>query len=252
MDKQELIKSILEWEPSRHRGILEGLDIATLKDVLAQVVTDWREAQATKLLDIQIEIEDKRDDFKRSQFEAARRQREYAAQANEGENKRVFQIAARQLGFSEAEANLSVLQAALGILTVYNIQQFLVANPTALAPAAPEQIEQWGKEAAAEAIKANNARLLRMSPLELRQAVKAESEQRSQAAHRTEVAQMVKTTEERDAAIGFNPIPAQNSEGVALDARFFINLAETNMALYRNYLKKHGSANITARLNGVR
>jgi hypothetical protein len=252
MDKQQLINDILAWSPVQDRQILETMNIEMLKNVLANAVTTFQEQQAERLLDIKLERATQQDEYKRKQFEAGYQQRRAEATANEKENKRVFSLAARQYGFSEAEANFSVLQSALGTLTSYAIQQFLATNPTALAPAAPEQIEQWSQEREAQRVKDYNKRLLTASPYELREIAKQEHEQRGQA-KQAEIDRMIKETDNRDASVGFQPIPERNLEtGEFLDSGYFMRLSNTNMAGFRQAIKKWGSANVTARIRGTR
>jgi hypothetical protein len=243
MDKQQLISDILAWEPSRHRGILEGLDVSTLKDVLAQVVTDFQKAKAERLLDIQIEREDVAAAHKLSQWEFGYRQREAEATANLQENKRVFPLAARQFGFSEVEANFSVLVQALGTLTLYNIQQFLAANPTTLAPATPEQLQQWAKESAA----AHQQYLNTLPPGHPDR--QADIEQRRALAQQAEEKRRLDTMRVRDDSLGFPVLPEINLEtGERLDSAYFTRLTNLDMGKFRRYMKQYGSSQITEAL----
>ena len=245
MDKQQLISDILAWSPVQERKILEAMDTTRLKDVLAHVVTAFTEEQEERVLQAQADIAANRFAHQLGISEA-RKPLLYAERlALEKENRAVFSSAARELGFSGIEANYSVLVQALGELTVYGIQKWIAERPETLVPATPAEIEQRRLEA----IAAHNQMLRNASPLELRELVRQEAEARRTAAHRTERMTMIETTEKRDAAIQFTALPTHNAEGVALDARFLKALPADS---YRQYVRKYGSANITARLNGVR
>jgi hypothetical protein len=56
IDKQELIETILKWEPTRHRGILAGLDSTTLKNILAEIVEAVVDERQERMDQAQAEI----------------------------------------------------------------------------------------------------------------------------------------------------------------------------------------------------
>jgi hypothetical protein len=133
---------------------------------------------------------------------------------------------------------------------MFGIRQWLEnsGGRLALVPATPTELQ----EREAERIKAYNQRLLNASPLELKELARQERETRK-TAQQVEIERMVKATEERDASIGFPKLPEINSEtGERLDAAYFKKLSDTDMGKFRNYMRRYGSSNITARLNGVR
>jgi hypothetical protein len=82
------------------------------------------------------------------------------------------------------------------------------------------------------------------SPLELRQAARAESEQRRIEAQQTEEARQAAVRE--IAASGFDPIPERNQvTGEKLDSQYFIRLSNTDIGKFRNMIRRYGAAQIT-------
>jgi hypothetical protein len=74
------------------------------------------------------------------------------------------------------------------------------------------------------------------------------ADRRTQARHE-QLSQQIHGRELMDAQQGFPPLPTLNQHGQAIDAAFLKNL---DGPTYKLYVRKHGFANLTARLNGVR
>lgn len=55
-----------------------------------------------------------------------------------------------------------------------------------------------------------------------------------------------------DAQIGFLPLPEVNQQGEKIDVAYLTRISNTNLQLFKNYIGKHGAANLTARLRGIR
>ncbi len=249
IQKQELIESIENWAPGKaDRKILESKTIDQLKDILAEAVTTFQEEKEERLLQTQAERAANRALHEWNTAQAQEPQRKAEAVERERSNRCVFAEAAKTLGISGVEANYSVLVQALGELSVFGIRDFLTANPTALVGATEKELQ----EREAERIKQHNQRLLNAGPIELREATRQESEERRALAQRQEIERRITVQEERDKAIGFDPLPSHNSEGQVIDRAYLLRLADSDIKKYRLFCSHYGSANITARLNGVR
>jgi hypothetical protein len=244
IEKQELIDSVQRWAPGKYdSALLDRQSVEQLKNILASAVEDFQRTQAERLLDIEIEREDNRAAHKQSQWESEYQQRQAEARANEAENKRVFPIAARQFGFAEVQANFTVLVDALGTLTVYGIQQFLATNPTVLAQATPEVLEQRNKEAAA----AHQQYLNGLPPGHPDR--QADIEQRRAQAQQAEADRRLKAMRVRDESLGFPVLPEINLEtGERLDSAYFMRLTNTDMGRFRSYMRLYGSSQVTEAL----
>jgi hypothetical protein len=134
-------------------------------------------------------------------------------------------------------------------LSVFGIREFLSANPTALVQATPTELQ----EREAERIRQHNQMLLNASPLELKELARQEAEQRRQAAQRAEQERQIAGREAADAAFGFPPLPETNQiTGEQIDAAYLTRISNTNLQLFKNFIRKHGAANVTARLRGIR
>jgi hypothetical protein len=257
IQKQDLIDSIEKWAPGKYeRALLDRQSVDQLRVILAGAVEDFVDGQQDRLDQVQADIQVEKVMHQLRQRQAQEPQRQAEVAELERRNRRIFLEAAKELGFATIEANYSLLVQELKELSVFDIRQFIYAYPTggvyALVPATPDQIEQWTQERETARIKAHNQKLLKASPLELRELVHQEAEARRTAAHRTEVAQMIQTTEKRDAAIGFPFLPTHNAEGQAIDRAYLLRLADADIKRYRLFCTHYGSAAITARLNGVR
>ncbi len=85
------------------------------------------------------------------------------------------------------------------------------------------------------------------SPLELRQAARAEAEQLRVEAQQAEEARQAAAREV--AAQGHDPIPEFNQvTGEKLDSQYFIRLSNTDIGKFRNMIRRYGAAQITKAL----
>ena len=262
IQKQELIDSIERWAPGKtDRKILDGKSVDQLKDILAAAVTAFTEEQEDRLLEIQADIAANRAAHQLRLAQATEPQRQEEAADQEKENRRVFASAAKELGFSSSvDANFSVLVSALETLSVSGIRQFLSANPMALVGATELELQQheaeriWElQQREAERIRQHNQMLLNADPITLKRLAQEEAEARRAQAQRVEAERQIAARESTDAAFGFPPLPEVNQmAGEKIDAAYLTQISNTNMQLFRNYIRKHGAANVTARLRGIR
>jgi len=90
------------------------------------------------------------------------------------------------------------------------------------------------------------------SPQELRQAARTEAEQRRIEFQRAEAERQIAAREQMDAAVGYPPLPEFTGDGQKLDAAWLNRISNTNLQLFKNFMRKYGAANLTARLRGIR
>lgn len=118
-----------------------------------------------------------------------------------------------------------------------------------LGPASDEHIVQWTREAQEER---RDYLVNQATPDDLRKIARAEAEQRRIQAVQQETERQIAAREQMDAAYGFPPLPEFNAEGVKIDAAYLNKISNTNLQLFKNLMRKHGAANLTARLRGIR
>jgi hypothetical protein len=97
----------------------------------------------------------------------------------------------------------------------------------------------------------------RASPSELRARARWETEQRRAEAIRQEDQRKIAYREQLDAQAGYQPLPATDQLGRAIDSAYLIRLSNadrysTEFQRFKNYIKVFGAANVTARLRGIR
>jgi hypothetical protein len=129
------------------------------------------------------------------------------------------------------------------------IDQALQSGLIHLGPASEAHILQWTREAAEER---QDFLINQATPEQLRATAKAEAEQRRIQAQREEAERQIAARETMDAAYGFPPLPEFNQHGENLDAAYLNKISNTNLQLFKNLMRKHGAANLTARLRGIR
>ncbi len=175
-------------------------------------------------------------------LDPAKRKQAEAAQAEK--DREIFNAFARSHGFSEVEANYLLAKSVLGDgLDRYTLAQAVQSNALQLAPASQEDLAQFRQDAAEER---QDFLINRATPLELRQAARYESEQlRGQQQH---AARQVQIREQKEAGVGYPPLPNEAQDGQAIDRMFLLRLPKE---LYARFCSKYGFAAITARLNGV-
>jgi len=118
-----------------------------------------------------------------------------------------------------------------------------------LGPASDEHARQWAQEDQEER---QDFLINQASPQELRQAARSEAEQRRDHAVQQETERQIAAREQMDAAYGFPPLPEFNAEGTKLDAAYLNKISNTNLQMFKKLMRKHGAANLTARLRGIR
>ncbi len=131
----------------------------------------------------------------------------------------------------------------------YKLAQAVQSNALQLAPAPPEELEQFRQDAAEER---RDFLINQASPQELRQAARSEAEQRRIQFQRAEAERQIAFREQKDAAVGYPPLPEVNGEGQKIDAAYLNKISNTNLQLFKNLMRRHGASNLTARLRGIR
>ena len=176
-----------------------------------------------------------------------RKQKE-AAEAQAEQDRETFNQFARENGLSECESNHLLVKSVLGHgFDRYKLAQAVQSNALQLAPAPPEELAKFQRDAYEERVDwlTNSA-----TPLELRQAARQESEQGRAQQQRT--AQQVKIREQKESAVGYHPLPEVGPDGQKWDRAYLLTLASTDIQQYKHLCSYHGFAEITARLNSVR
>jgi hypothetical protein len=147
-------------------------------------------------------------------------------------------------------AALNLLRQELGAnFDSTQVAQALQSGLIGLSPASEEHILQWTREAQEEH---QDYLINQASPQELRAIAKTETEQRRIQAQREEAERQIAVREQTDAAYGFPPLPEFNQHGEKIDAVYLNKISNTNLQLFKNLMRKHGAANLTARLRGIR
>jgi hypothetical protein len=118
-----------------------------------------------------------------------------------------------------------------------------------LGSASDENILRWTREDQEER---QDYLINQATPEELRRARDQESERRRIEFQRAEAERQIAAREQMDAAVGYPPLPEFNSAGEKLDAAYLNKISNTNLQLFKNLMRKHGAANLTARLRGIR
>ena len=169
----------------------------------------------------------------------------------EAEDRETFETTAKRSElYSNNEANWNVVHSTLGPgLSEYQIQQAVHSGAVRLSPATPAEIQEWRREAAEER---QDFLINQATPQELALAARQESEHRRIQAHREEEQRQIAAREEMDAAVGYPPLPEFNMHGEKIDAAYLNKISNTNLQLFKNLMRKHGAANLTARLRGIR
>ncbi len=159
-----------------------------------------------------------------------RRQAE-AAQA--AEERRVFHDFCRDNGFSEVEANLSLIKSVLGSFDHHSLAQAVRSNSLSLAQASPAELEQFRQEA----IKAHNQHLLNLDIPTLRKLAR-EAGVRGPAVPQPDETQRVRAAEEKFYYGTYPPLPDEFRDGngpeQVLNAEF-IHKCSWNLSVLGEY-----------------
>ena len=170
--------------------------------------------------------------------------------ANLKQDKATLQEYCRVNRLEPNTAALNLLRQEFGAgFTSAQIDRALQSGLIHLGPASEEHIVQWTREAQEER---QDYLINQASPEELRATAKGEAEQRRIQAVQQETERQIAAREQMDAAHGFPPLPEFNSAGEKLDAAYLNKISNTNLQLFKNLMRKHGAANLTARLRGIR
>lgn len=164
---------------------------------------------------------------------------------NQVKQRKIFKNAAKALRtFGVNEANFGLTRSTLGdSFSEYSIQQALTSNALRLSPPSQDELDQW----AAEDVEAKNQSLLKADPEQLRARVRDEATARHQATKQAEADLQLKAAQQRDAVMGFPPLP-QVWQGHTLDAAF---IKTCSVETHKLLTKRFGAAQLTARLRGV-
>jgi len=250
MDKTEIIESILVAAgPKADRRTLESKSVKELQTILAEAVEHFQDEQDERLLEIRADIAANRAAHQLRMAQATEPQRLAEALDQEKSSRAVFAEAVRVFGLSGIEGNFRVLVSTLETLSISGIQEFISVNPRSLVPATEAELQQYE----AERIRQHNQMLLNADPITLKRLAQEEAEARRAQAQRAEAERQIAARESADAALGFPPLPEVNQmTGEKIDAAYLTQISNTNMQLFRNYIRKHGAANVTARLRAIR
>jgi hypothetical protein len=159
------------------------------------------------------------------------------------QDKKAFSDAARTLGFSECDANFSLLRQALGDgnLTTYSVKQ-VIESGVSLAVPTQQELNEWEQER----IERHNEFLRNADPETLRRLVRQEAEQNRQKAVQEQAAREDAARAERDRYQGYQPIP-DTFQGQPLDSQF---IKKCSAETLKRLIKLFGSSQVTARLRG--
>jgi hypothetical protein len=170
--------------------------------------------------------------------------------ANLKQDEKTLQEYCRASRLGPNTAALTVLRKEFGAgFSSAQIDQALQSRLIALDPASDENILQWTREDQEER---QDFLINQASPEERRQAAQKEHEQRRIEFQRAEAERQIAAREQMDAAHGFPPLPEFNAAGEKIDAAYLNKISNTNLQLFKNLMRKHGAANLTARLRGIR
>ena len=168
----------------------------------------------------------------------------------EAEDRETFNAFARENGFSEVEANFLLAKSVVQEdFNKYSLLQAVRSNALTLAVASPAELARYSQEAA---VARQDFLINQATPQQLAQAAREESEQRRIEFQRADSERQIAHREVLDASFGFPPLPEFNQHGEKIDAAYLNKISNTNLQLFKNLMRKHGAANLTARLRGIR
>ena len=233
-------KTIQELE-----AILDDSLMAQIRAEAAQAA----EAADEELIRIQAEREADRILHQLRTQRAQAPQREAEDKRQLTEDRKTFLEACRQYHIGSTDANFSLIRSTLGPgFSAYEIGQAVQSGKLHVSPATPEEIQRWTQEAQEQ----RQQTLRKMSLEELRSVVRHEAEQRRAQAQREETERQIAHREMLDAQLGYSQLPDTNQHGVKIDAAYLTRISNTNLQLFKNLIRVHGAANVTARLRGIR
>jgi hypothetical protein len=164
-------------------------------------------------------------------------------------DKDTFEQACRQFRIGNTEASFGLIRDALGPgFTTCQVGQALHSGSIRVSPATPEEIQEWTREAQEQ----RQQYLRNAEPEELRRIVRSEAESRRIEAQRKDQERQIAHREALDAQMGFPSLPEVNERGEKIDAAYLVRISNTNLALFKRFIKSFGAANVTARLRGIR
>lgn len=169
--------------------------------------------------------------------------------AQDLQDRQTFNEFARRNGWSECQANHDLAKSVLGSgFDRYTLADAVRSGQLLLAPASHEELTKFREEvvlARADFLR-NHA-----SPAELREAARAEFEQRRIQAQRQESERQFQGREVADAVFGFPALPEiHQPTGEKIDAAWLNKISNTNLNLFKALMRKHGAAALTRRLHG--
>jgi len=177
-----------------------------------------------------------------------RRQAE-AAQA--AEERRVFHDFCRDNGFSEVEANLSLIKSVIGSFDHHSLAQAVQSNALQLAPASPEELQQFRQEA----ISLHNQHLLNLDIPTLRKLVREAGVRGPVAPPPPDETQRVRTATEEYYGTAYPPLPDElliEGREQLIDASFIKRCSKETLRLL---MTRYGSDQINealrTRISGV-
>lgn len=239
------------------RKNLEGKTIQELHDLLAQIATG-KKAEVAQTQDALLEVQAARA-AERTAFDLIHNAPK--RQEAEDADRTTFAEAAKTLRtFSLIEANYQMVRSTLGTgFSVSQIKEMTEANSTLLVSPNPHEINGWKYQDMldAKAAEAQRVEWLKNIPHEqLREEVRQAGQQHAAATQQAFAQQQTQAMEEKCAG-QFPPIPTHNASGEELSSSYFIKLSNSPYGsepylLWKKFVRKHGFANMTARIQGVR
>lgn len=161
-----------------------------------------------------------------------------------------FVLAAKKFGFATIEANFVLLRSVLGEgFSVEGVGYAVTGGQlSGLAAASSAELEQVRHEQEAENLKYLKTQA---SPAELRAVAQQQNvEHRAQMQREFQESQ-VQAREALDAQIGYPLLPATKENGEPLDSGFFKRLSNTDLVIFKNFVRKYGASAITRRLRNL-
>jgi len=156
-----------------------------------------------------------------------------------------FSLAARQFGLSDNQASFRLVRETLGSgFTSYAVGQAVDSGAVRIPAASQAEQEAYRQEYSEQR---QEFLIHQATPQQLRQAARTETEQRRAAAVQQQADQQLQAAVERDAVMGFPPLP-ETWQGQKLDAGF---IRKCDVATQKLLSKRFGSAALDLRLRGL-
>jgi hypothetical protein len=258
---EEILSHVYSHQHSAVRRELEKRTLAHLEETLATVLKEARENLAKSESALENERAQRSAEKAAFDLQHNKPQRDAATKEQTEQDRLTFELSARTLrSFGQTDANLSMIKDSLGAgFSLEQVKAFCETNGNLLSPPSVHERNSWEFSDAQErkAAEAQRVVMLKNMPHEqLREEVRKTGQQAHQQSQIAHVQQQVQAMEEKCSG-QFPDIPSHNADGQALDSSYFIKLSNSPYGtepylLWKRFIRKHGFANMTARLQGVR